>query len=403
MNNKTILTGNWDAFNKAHIERVINTYGKMSPTYNPAAPPYAVFDWDNTSIFLDIEEAVLIYQLENLKFDVNPDQLDVMLHIGIDTTITLKDKNLAGVQLRIKQITTDIKTSYTWLYDNYKPFGKGMLSLDEVKKNPNYTNFITKVRFLYETIGNTFSAEVAYPWVTYLFAGLDSKQIREMTAQTIEWQKLQKIDTVTWTSPNVIELPKQLSGQVSVTWKNGLRTIPEMQELYSKLREAGFDVWVCSASFVDVVREIASNPEFGYDITPENVIAIELEREPNGKVIPSLSIVHELTYGTGKTKAINRLLAGATGKYGYAPTFIAGDSEGDQNMLTDFTWLKLGLIVNRNKGKDTILGNLSIRAVETYKNNNAKYLLQGRNDNTGEFIPRQEFIKLHSNEGVKLP
>ena len=36
---------NWDSFNKSQIEKLIATYGKTSPNYNPAKPPYAVFDW----------------------------------------------------------------------------------------------------------------------------------------------------------------------------------------------------------------------------------------------------------------------------------------------------------------------------------------------------------------------
>ena len=57
------LTGNWDPFNKKQIENLINQFGKASKSYNPEKPPYVVFDWDNTSIFLDIEEATLGYQL----------------------------------------------------------------------------------------------------------------------------------------------------------------------------------------------------------------------------------------------------------------------------------------------------------------------------------------------------
>jgi hypothetical protein len=32
---------NWDSFNKAQLEKLLNTYGKNSASYNPAKPPYA--------------------------------------------------------------------------------------------------------------------------------------------------------------------------------------------------------------------------------------------------------------------------------------------------------------------------------------------------------------------------
>jgi len=51
--------------------------------WSPRKPPYAVFDWDNTSIFLDIEEAVLVYQLQNLRFGATPQQLDTAIRLNI--------------------------------------------------------------------------------------------------------------------------------------------------------------------------------------------------------------------------------------------------------------------------------------------------------------------------------
>ena len=42
---------------------------------SPAHTYYAVFDFDNTTAFLDIEEAVMIYQLEHLLFAMTPQEL----------------------------------------------------------------------------------------------------------------------------------------------------------------------------------------------------------------------------------------------------------------------------------------------------------------------------------------
>jgi phosphoserine phosphatase len=385
------IPGNWDPFNKAQIAKLINTYGKTGNSWNELKPPYVVFDWDNTSIFLDIEEATLIYQLENLVFDCTPDQMDTMLHAGISAGVLLADTNTAGERIAFENIATDIRESYAWLYFNYRHLGGGgSLPLEVVKKNAHYANFIAKVRFLYDAVYNTFSAEVAYPWVTFLFAGLDSTRVREMTYNTVIWQKSQPIELVTWTSPGPAELPGQLAGQVCVTWKNGLRLVPEMQGLYARFREAGFDVWICSASFVDVVKEISTNPEFGYNNPASHVLAMELERDANGKILPIFRKGFDQTQGPGKTKAITRFLTGPSGRYGYDPVFIAGDSEGDQYMLSDFKGMRIGLIIKRFKGKGQILGDLTNQAVDSYMKEDARYLLQGRDGKTGAFIPRQQ-------------
>jgi hypothetical protein len=47
------------------------------------------------------------------------------------------------------------------------------------------------------------------------------------------------------------------------------------------------------------------------------------------------------------------------------------------------------LIINRLRSPDTLIGQFSKQAVDTYNNPEAQYLLQGRNDNTGLFVPSQ--------------
>ncbi len=390
-----LADGNWDKFNKSQLDKLMATYGKASPGYNAAKPPYVVFDWDNTSSFLDVEEATLIYQLENLRFAMTPAQMDKALRMDIPQKDFKPDHNNADKKpVNIDLVVPDAVESYTWLYENYEGL-KGKLPLSEVKKNPHYKNFITKVRYLYEAIGDTFDVAVSYPWVLYLFTGMNETQVRTMVQETLDWQFKQPIEKVKWTSPT--EVPGK-AGVVSVSWKNGVRIIPEMQDLYNSLRRAGFDIWVCTASFGDVIKEISSNPKYGYNNPAERVIGMELERDANGVIHTAFRKGYDQTQGKGKTKAIERFLVS---KYGYGPIFIAGDSEGDQNMMQDFADTKLVLIVNRLKGQD--IAKLEAQAVESYGKPDAKYLLQGRDDNKGEFIPSQMHFKLGAKEGVLLP
>ena len=389
-----LAANNWDTFNKAQIEKLLATYGKGSAGYNPANPPYAVFDWDNTMVFLDIEEATFIYQLENLLFNMTPEQMDKALRMEVPKGNFVKDyNNAAGQPVNIDLVVPDAVDSYRWIYNNYKGM-KGKLSLDEVKKNPHYTNFVTKVRYAYEAIGDTFDVSVAYPWVLYLFTGLNEQQVRQMVKETIDWQKTQPIAKVKWTSP--ASLPGK-AGVVSVSWKNGLRLLPEMQDIFRAFREAGIDIWICTASFVDAIKEISSNPAFGYNNPADRVVGMELERDANGIIQTEFRRGYVQTQQKGKTKAIERFIVP---KYNKGPIFVAGDSEGDMNMMQDFADTKLVLIVNRLKGKD--IATLSKQAFESYGKSDAKILLQGRNDNTGEFVKSQAHIKLGAKEGQVL-
>lgn len=390
------LPGNWDAFNREQVEALIASQGKTSAGYDPAKPPYAVFDWDNTSIFLDIEEAALIYQLENLVFGATPEQLETAIRHNIPRTPFLPAyRNSAGQPVNIDAIAPDIVASYTWLYQNYDGL-KGTQPLDAVKKSPHYTAFITKTRYLYEAIGDTFDHDTAYPWVTYLFAGMTEAQVRELTVKTVRWQLGQPIQKVKWTSPT--ELPGR-AGVVAVSWKNGLRLQPEMQALYARFRDAGWHVWVCSASFVDVIREISSNPEFGYNNPADRVLAMQLERDAQGRILPEYRHGYDQTQGPGKTKNIQRFLVT---RYGYGPAFVAGDSEGDQNMMADFTDTKKVLIVNRLRDPKTPIGQFSALAAQNYGKADTRYLLQGRDDNTGQWLPSQKHIPLGASQGLIL-
>jgi phosphoserine phosphatase len=387
---------NWDVFNKEKLEKLINEYGKNSENYNPDKPPYIVVDWDNTSIFLDIEEATLVYMMQNLVFGASPEQLNEAIRKGVDMSdFSANFNNLAGKTVNIEKIASDIIDSYTWLYNNYKGL-HGDKTLEEIKKNHHYEAFISKLRYLYDAVDGTFGHAISYPWATYLFVGMTEPEVRELTKATIYWQLAQPIENVSWTSP--ASLPGK-AGRVSVTWKNGLRFVPEMQNLYWLFDSNGFDIWVCSASFVDVVKEIASNSENAYDIFPDHILAMELERDNKLRIEPQFRKTYDQTQEEGKTKTIKRFLVE---KYGYGPIFIAGDSEGDQNMMQDFEDTKLVLIINRLRCLCSDIGKFSQQAVKSYGEDDAKYLLQGRNDNTGLFISSQCSYKLGSKEAEML-
>ncbi|MDR1141557.1 MAG: hypothetical protein LBL62_07680, partial [Planctomycetaceae bacterium] len=148
----------------------------------------------------------------------------------------------------------------------------------------------------------------------------------------------------------------------------------------------GIDVWICSASFVDVIKGIACQPQFGYAVKENEIIAMELERDGNGIIQPVFRKNYEQTQGKGKTKNIERFLVV---KYGYAPIFVAGDSTGDENMMADFKDTKLSLIINRLPNPSTDLGKFAKRAFAEYQTDNPRFLLQGRDENTGKFLPTQ--------------
>ena len=386
---------NWAPNTYEALNRMIEKNSVNNQDYNIRSKPYAVFDFDNTTAMNDIQEAVLIYQLENLRFKMTPQQLDAALKTEVPKGyFTDEFKNSKGEKLNIDIVAEDCVTSYTWLYNNYKELGgNGKKSLAEVKKSPEYTDFITKVRYLYDAIGGTFSADISYPWVTYLFTGMTSEDVQKLAEDSTDyWLMRNDYKKVTWTSP------KERAGKagiVSVTYKTGLRIMPEMTNLYNTLMDNGIEVYVCSASFIDVIAVAATNPKYGLNVKRSNVFAMQLKTDDKGRYINQYDYNNYFqTQGAGKSKTIDKFIRPNHG--GKGPILVAGDSDGDYNMLSDYKDMQVGLIINRVKGGP--IGELSKKAADSMGKSNAVYYLQGRNENTGLFIPTEKTILLGSKE-----
>jgi len=64
--------------------------------------------------------------------------------------------------------------------------------------------------------------------------------------------------------------------------------------------------------------------------------------------------------------------------------------------VIEYPDMKLGLIINRVRGDD--FKSISKEAAEIIGDVNAKYILQGRDENKGVYIPTQKSILLGSDE-----
>ena len=164
------------------------------------------------------------------------------------------------------------------------------------------------------------------------------------------------------------------------------------------LRLNGIDVYICTASLDDVIRSFVSNPRYGYNVPKENVLGMKLENNINGSY--KAKIVDRNTWEIngmhGKAVNIRSML---TQKYGADPILICGDSDGDYEMMTELN-PKVVLVVNRLKGGN--IGKVSKLAAESIGNPNAKYLLQGRDEYTGMWIPSEKTLKFGKTQEMLL-
>ncbi|WP_339489718.1 haloacid dehalogenase-like hydrolase [Pseudomonas sp. EL_65y_Pfl2_R95] len=104
---------------------------------------------------------------------------------------------------------------------------------------------------------------VCYPWVAQVFSGFTLKELKGYVDELMasgkpvpstyyDGDKVKTID---------VQPPKVFAGQT---------------ELYNKLMENGIEVYVVSAASEELVRMVASDPKYGYNVKPQNVIGVTM-------------------------------------------------------------------------------------------------------------------------------
>ena len=395
----TYLTGsNWTDTVKNNINAMIDAKGKYSAGYDANKRPYAVFDFDNTTSIQDVEEQLIIYQLETLRFAVPSEaKMKEILLTGVPDTQLKVDGH------SIEDYASDTAAAYG------KLLTKGYVSADPhtipvtMDKDADWQEFAAKARLMYDVIGDNLSTSVSYPWVTYWFTGMSSAQVRALATEshkkymglTDAWSL--KFSKGTWTSPANYS---SKTGQQSVSFNMGITISPELKELYKALDSDGIDVWVCSASFIDVIKAITDAPAvFGLEGV-DGVVAMT-NKMADGKWTNAYDYdLHAQTQGPGKSETIDKVIAPQYG--GRGPVFVAGDSQGDFNFCTEYKDTAVCLILNRQRKDD--FGILAAAAVYQQEKGigyaaaqaagDTLYVLQGRDENAGVYWNSNETVSI---------
>ena len=375
------LYGRWAASNARRISAVIEQFGSASISYVPSRRPYVVFDWDNTSIMNDCEEALFMYQIEHLAFQLEPDEFARLLRQDVPEG---PFKAAAGYVTRdarpvlMQDLADDISFDYRWLHAAQ---GKGD-SLAQIQTSAQFQDFRAKLYFMYEAICDTHPLDIGYKWIITFFTNMRPQQLQALMLESIQHGLGDALRKVRYESP--ASLPGK-AGLVATSFFHGLRINEDIVSLMHTLRANGIDVFVSTASLDDVVRVFASDPNFGYGVAPENVIGLGLEMQ-DGKYTSTYRKNWHFNWGPGKTIGIRNVL-GARGE----PLMVFGDSDGDAWMLKDFSTTQVGVIINRLKTGP--IGELSARAAGTVGQDAARFVLQGRNEHTGLTMPDEHSLK----------
>jgi phosphoserine phosphatase len=377
--------GKWAPRNYMIMSQFIAETGKQSPDYNPSKKPYAVFDWDNTAISGDCEDALMYYMIANLKFpsDGFLDTLKAALPGGYSNL-----KNSEGKDVGYADIFGDIRKDYDFILQNYKGYG-GPMSLNEMHETKQFRDFYAKTVALMDSLYGKLEYPVYLSMQARMFAGLSADELMAMSYEADIHAMGAATKKVELESPG--ELPGK-AGIISTRFSFAIRLTPEMSNLMHVLQDNGIEVYVVTASPEYLVREFVSNPEFGYCLDKDKVFGVRLETK-DGRLMPVLAQDWPFTVEKGKVELISKVLVP---RYGHEPELICGDSDGDYYMLNDFSDTQLHLLINRVP--KTKIKNFCIEAVKEMKSPKPKFILQGRDENTGQWIPDESTIKLGKKE-----
>ncbi|MGQ5522731.1 hypothetical protein ACUHMQ_05650 [Chitinimonas sp. PSY-7] len=374
----------WSDFNLDTINQVLKEAGKGSANYNSKKKPYAVFDWDNTCIMNDCEEALMMYQISNLQYKLTPEEFAQVVRQDIPNGAFGKTHlTVDGKPVKMEDMAADLESDYRWMYANYKGWS-GSMTLEEIHQSPQFQDFRAKLFFTYDAVCDVYPIEIGYKWIIYFYKNFTTAELQAMAEASNDYGLGDAMRKLKLVSPE--QLPGK-AGVVATSFSTGIRIHDEMRNLMTTLRANGIDVYISTASIDDVVRVFAGNSKYGYHVPPENVIGLKLEMK-DGKYDNVYRQGWHFNWGPGKTTGIKNILVAAKG---YGPLMVMGDSDGDAWMMRDFDDTKLGIIVNRLKGGE--IGANSKKAADAIGQPHARFILQGRNEHTGVFMPDEKTLK----------
>lgn len=379
----------WSPRNAQRLQLLLSQHGSASAAYRADRKPYAVFDWDNTCIMNDCEEALLMYQINHLQYKLTPDEFVQVLWRDVpDETFMADYKTVDGKPVRMADIAADVESDYRWLHANYQGLA-GSRSLEEIQASDQFKDFRAKLYFMYDAICDSFPLEVGYKWIIYFYKNMSPVELQAMALASNKAALGDALRKVRYESPR--SLPGK-AGVVADTHFHGIRVHEEIRGLMHTLRANGIDVYVSTASIDDVVRVFAGHEDFGYGVPAEHVIGLRLEMA-DGKYTDRYLPGWHFNWGPGKTVGIRQQLQA---QKGYGPILVAGDSDGDAWMLRDFADTSVGLIVNRMKKGE--IGADSKQAAEQLGQAQARFILQGRDEGTGLMLPDEKSLKYGKSE-----
>ncbi|CDZ74497.1 putative phosphoserine phosphatase [Peptoniphilus sp. ING2-D1G] len=337
----------WTDYNYEILKNMIEEYKGDKKQKN-----FVVTDWDNTAASFDVEENVLLYQILNLKFAFEPDDIEKVLLHEIDDVPDV-----------ISKLVERIKDSYKILY-------KCRENIESIKDTEEYRDFTAGFSYFYFIYVNSLEYGLSSRKFLHVFYKMTEDELRAIAGEAINYFKN--------FNRKSMEFEMEVDGKrLHTRIQTGLREIPEQVDLINTMRKSNIDVYVCSASCKIVVEEFATSKDFQYGFKRDEIMAMIPLKDGEGRYTLELN-KDNLTYLQGKARYLKKLEE----KYNKPPVLYMGDSRGDYYALT-YPGLKYSLIVDRD---DFEMLNKLKELAKSKKFEDTIYMLQPFDKIEGKFI-----------------
>ncbi len=352
--------GNWSPEVYDALSELIAQYGSSSPGYDPDCRPYAVFDYDNTTVLGDISYTLVYYMLDNLKFGFTPEESESVFCSVIPDPDMLIPVTGPKDSVTVRSLARRFAEDYAAMYGR-----------KDFRDMPEFEDLRTCFWNMALGIDNTVDYGTSCLWFETLFTGYTKAGLRTLSRKAASHA----------TADGTFREETWRSGGMDATVSRGLALTPELQDLYTTLTDNGIDVYICSASMEEIVEGMACDPKYDLGIKDDHVFGLRLLTHEDCTIDIAYDPGYPQSYKEGKTDCIRTMIAPLHG--GASPVLVAGDSNGDYSMLTSFPDLKVGLIFDCGNSGD--IGALAETArndrmplKEHLRNNTTKYVLQPR-------------------------
>lgn len=120
----------------------------------------------------------------------------------------------------------------------------------------------------YYRICSEIDDTVCYTWIAQVFSGLTLKRIKTHVDEMLQSNTGNTTIKTVLTTSNGNAINRD---EYHVPIPNCYRA---QQELYNRLMANGIEVYVITAAHKEIVRMVLSDPKYGYNVKPENIIGI---------------------------------------------------------------------------------------------------------------------------------